>query len=68
MRRSERALGSPQARLTRTVAELRDRRVRDADLGRLVQQSPAAAAIGNIPPPEAEARYYAMINEQKLAA
>ena len=28
----------------RTVAELRDRRVRDADLGRLVQQSPAAAA------------------------
>ncbi len=24
--------------------------------------------IGNIPPAEAEARYYAMINEQKLAA
>jgi hypothetical protein len=33
--------GDPSAR---TVAELRGRRVRDADLGRLVQQSPAAGA------------------------
>jgi hypothetical protein len=31
-------------------------------VGRLLQP------IGNIPPAEAEARYYAMINEQKLAA
>jgi hypothetical protein len=49
------------------LAEFRDRRVRDADLGRLDQQSPLMQPIGSIPPAEAEARY-AMINEQKLAA
>jgi hypothetical protein len=43
------------------MAELQDRRVRDTDLGRLVQQSPLLQPIGNIPPAEADARYYAMI-------
>ncbi len=49
-------------------AKLRGGRIRHADLGRLVQQSPAAGAIGNIPPAEAEERYYAMLEQPDMAA
>jgi hypothetical protein len=34
----------------------------------LVQPSMAAGTIGNIPPAEAEERYYAMLDEQAIAA
>jgi hypothetical protein len=36
--------------------------------GYTTQQSPAAEPIGNIPPAEAEERYYAMLNEPAMAA
>jgi len=48
--------------------ELRGRRVRDAGMGGLVQQSRLLQPIGNIPPAEAEERYYAMLDEPALAA
>ena len=44
------------------------RRIRNPRMGRLVQQSPAAGAYGNIPPVEAEERYYAMVAETAVAA
>jgi hypothetical protein len=37
-------------------------------MGQLVQQSAAARAIGNIPPAEAEARFYAQSNELAMVA
>ena len=44
------------------------RRVRDAAMGRLVQQSPLLEPIGKIPPAVAEERYYAMLEQPALAA
>jgi hypothetical protein len=37
-------------------------------MGRLVQQQATAEPIGNIPPPEAEKRYYAILDDRKAAA
>ena len=51
------------------MAVITSRRVRDAGMGGLVQQ-PATPGepIGNIPPAEAEQRYYAMLDEPAMAA
>jgi len=50
------------------MAQLRSRRVRDAGMGGLVQQPQALGAIGNIPPAEAEQRYYATLEQPAMAA
>jgi len=48
------------------MADHGSRRVRNARMGGLVQQS--LDPIGNIPPVEAEERYYAMMAETAVAA
>jgi len=50
------------------VAILRGRRVRDADLGRLVHHRRLMKPIGSIPPAEAEERYDAMPDDPTIAA
>jgi len=52
----------------RAVAQLRGRRVRDADLGRLVQNRRLIEPIVNIPPAEAEEHHYASLSETAMAA
>jgi hypothetical protein len=37
-------------------------------MDRLVQQPAASGAIGNMPPAEAEERYYAMLDASAMAA
>ena len=58
----QRTLQSRGDLAARAVAQLRGGRVRHARMGRLVQQRRLLEPIGNIPPAEAEARYYAQID------
>ncbi len=67
-RNHQRALQSGGHSSTRTLAEFRSRRVRDARMGRLVQSPPAAGAYRKHPPAEAEACYYALNNQAAMAA
>jgi hypothetical protein len=48
------------------MAQLRGRRVRDPGVGGLVRR--LLKPIGNIPPAEAEQRYYAMLEQPAMAA
>jgi hypothetical protein len=50
------------------MAKLRGRRVRHADLVDWFNNRRLLEPIRNIPPAEAEVRYYAMLEEQTVAA
>lgn len=52
----------------RTLAFLQGRGIRDPRMGRLVQQPSDAGVHGNTPPTETEERYYAMLDDQPMAA
>jgi len=58
----------PRSSTARTLAVVRSCRVHDAGMGGLVQYRRLLEQIGNIPPAEAEERYYAMTKQPAMAA